>query len=115
MTTLSTHVLDTVQGKPASGLILHLYRINSNDDKEKIVSTQTNDDGRCDSPLLQGDQMIQASYELVFEVREYFKHQQINSSFLHEVVIRFYLADHTQSYHIPLLLSTHSYTTYRGS
>jgi 5-hydroxyisourate hydrolase len=110
---LSTHALNTMLGKPAQNLEIHLYRIG--DDKEWLKTVRTNADGRCDEPLLTGAQMQQGGYELVFEVESYFQENGVESPFLKEVVIRFHIADEGQKYHIPLLLSPYSYSTYRGS
>lgn len=68
---LSTHVLDTMHGSPASGVRVKLYAIKG-ENRERVLETQTNSDGRCDQPLLQGEQMVPGVYELVFHAGDYF-------------------------------------------
>ena len=111
---LSTHVLDTTHGKPASNLEVKLYK-KIEDRFELIKEVKTNSDGRCDEPLLEGQTLEKEGYELVFEVEEYFKKMGTESKLLKDVVIRFYVDDETQNYHIPLLISPYSYSTYQGS
>ncbi|MEN9773231.1 MAG: hydroxyisourate hydrolase [Pseudomonadota bacterium] len=117
MSRLTTHVLDTAHGCPAGGMALALFRIVG-DRREPIVATRTNADGRCDRPLLSGDTMVAGVYELVFQVAEYFAARgtpQADPPFIGEAVIRFGLAHPDQHYHVPLLVSPWSYSTYRGS
>ena len=114
---LTTHVLDTVSGKPAAGIHIDLYRLEG-DDRTKLKSTTTNDDGRVDQPLLADESLGRGTYELVFHVGHYFKIQSAdlpNPAFLDEVPIRFGLSDPEAHYHVPLLVSPFSYATYRGS
>jgi len=110
---ITTHVLDTAAGKPAAGLKIDFYRLD-NSGRELIKSVSTNDDGRCDSPLIAGDDMIAGVYELVFHVGDY-----LNSgngvSFLDQVPVRFGIDDTSAHYHVPLLVSPFGYSTYRGS
>ena len=111
---LSTHVLDTTVGKPASNLEIALYY--KDDGEFKLLKTiKTNNDGRCDQPLLENEYLIKGAYELVFEVADYFTTQNVESRFLQDVVIRFHINDATQNYHVPLLITPFSYSTYRGS
>jgi 5-hydroxyisourate hydrolase len=110
---LTTHVLDTAKGQPASGLRVDVYFAG-----ERLHSAVTNADGRIDAPLLQGDQLKVGMYEIQFHAGEYLLQQ--NSSFkqplfLDVIPIRFGIADATQHYHVPLLLSPFGYSTYRGS
>lgn len=110
---LTTHVLDTASGKPANGLAIDLYRI----DGEKHVflkSVKTNDDGRCDNPLLEGDLFTAGEYELVFHLGDYFSTPDA-ISFLNLVPVRFGISNPQQHYHVPLLASPFGYSTYRGS
>ena len=107
---LTTHVLDTANGRPAADLRLTLCRIDG-EDRRTLISCSTNADGRCDAPLLEGEALEAASYELIFQVGAYFG----RSDFLDEVRVRFRVADPTQHYHVPLLVSPFGYTTYRGS
>jgi len=111
---VSTHVLDTTIGKPASNVEIKVYK--KIDGKfELIKTTKTNSDGRCDEPLLQNDEIEECSYELEFEVFDYFKSKDIKSNFLKDVVIRFHIFDKNENYHVPLLITPYSYSTYRGS
>jgi 5-hydroxyisourate hydrolase len=117
MSRLTTHVLDTAHGCPAAGLSIALYRIRG-DRRERLVSTRTNNDGRCDGPLLAGETMQVGTYELVFQVAEYFRSRGVDlpePPFIGEAVIRFGVARTDQHYHVPLLVSPWSYSTYRGS
>ncbi|MGB7341498.1 MAG: hydroxyisourate hydrolase [Phototrophicaceae bacterium] len=111
---LTTHVLDIYHGQPAAYMGITLWRIN-NDERTKLVSVQTNDDGRCAAPLLQNDAMQIGEYELVFNVRDYFIGKEVASPFLNHVPIRFTIFDVTSHYHVPLLVSPWAYNTYRGS
>lgn len=116
---LTTHVLDTALGKPAVGMRMTLWAINSHADiKTALKTIETNDDGRTDEPLLVGEEFETGIYELVFEVATYFKGYSPHVSdppFLDEVPIRFTVADASGNYHVPLLVSPWSYSTYRGS
>ena len=116
MTKLTTHVLDTANGVPASNMTIRLTRL-SGDSRELLVATQTNSDGRCDESLLAGDSMQAGSYELEFEVGRYFATDASENSFpfLDVVVLRFGVNDRRSHYHVPLLVSPYSYSTYRGS
>ena len=112
---LTTHVLDTAQGRPGRGIAISLYRRDA--EPKLLVRTQTNADGRTDAPLLDDDTWRAGHYELQFAVAEYFADSDLPQSdppFLDEVVIRFSLADDGH-YHVPLLVSPWSYSTYRGS
>ncbi|CAN7575748.1 hydroxyisourate hydrolase [Pararhizobium sp. LjRoot238] len=111
---LTTHVLDTALGKPAEGLRIDLFRVEG-DKAEQIGSTRTNDDGRCDAPLLSGERMKAGTYELRFHAGDYLGRMAGKVAFLDIIPIRFGFADETAHYHVPLLLSPYSYSTYRGS
>ncbi len=111
---LTTHVLDTALGRPAAGLRIDLYRIDGTD-AECIVSTETNDDGRCDQPLLSGSGMKSGVYELRFHAGAYLAQSDDGPAFLDLIPIRFGIAEETAHYHVPLLVSPYSYSTYRGS
>jgi 5-hydroxyisourate hydrolase len=113
---LTTHVLDTAQGCPASGVPVSLYRVSSA--RELICEVTTNADGRLDSPILEDDSFTRGTYELVFSVGEYFRLSQPDlpdPAFVDDVVLRFGIANNEQHYHVPLLVSPWSYSTYRGS
>lgn len=107
---LTTHVLDTANGRPAAGLRLTLHRIDGGR-RAALIEATTNLDGRCDAPLLEGNAFARGVYEIVFQVGAYFGH----ASFLDEVPVRFGIADPVEHYHVPLLVSPFGYTTYRGS
>tara|TARA_Y100000590_G_scaffold97449_1_gene110796 strand:- start:1796 stop:2143 length:348 start_codon:yes stop_codon:yes gene_type:complete len=115
MTKLTTHCLDTFSGKPAKGIKVDVYAIL--DKKEKINSTTLNNNGRTDKPLLEGSNFKEGQYELVFFVGDYFKNitNLPKTPFLSEVIIRFGVSNSKEHYHVPLLVSPWSYSTYRGS
>jgi 5-hydroxyisourate hydrolase len=113
---LTTHVLDTANGRPGAGIAIELYRLGPS--RERLASAVTNSDGRCDRPLLEGDALSTGVYELVFHAGAYFAGRGQGGPaplFLDHVVIRFGIADANEHYHVPLLISPFSYTTYRGS
>jgi len=114
---LTTHVLDTAQGVPAQGMAVSLYR-RKGEQRELIVATHTNNDGRCDSPILPKEVFLTGEYELEFAAGDYFRKAGISLPepvFLDIVPIRFGIADATSHYHVPLLVSPYSFSTYRGS
>lgn len=115
---LTTHVLDTANGCPAVGMKIILASVNSHDEKTLLKTTITNKDGRTDQPLLVGEELKIGIYELVFYVGDYFKQYLINlpnPPFLNYVPIQFGIANSINHYHVPLLVSPWSYSTYRGS
>lgn len=115
MSNLTTHVLDTSQGKPAKGMKIQLFRIEGNKSFQ-IVEVITNKDGRVDQKLLSSSNNI-GTYELRFFAGDYFENQNLKFSkvkFLDEIIIRFGISDDTH-YHVPLLISPFGYSTYRGS
>lgn len=113
MTKLTTHVLDTMTGKPAADLRIDLYRIEGG--KAQFISSyKTNDDGRVDNPLLKGDDFSAGTYRLDFHAGDYLEHNG-GSDFLSIIPIQFMIADTARHYHVPLLLSAYGYSTYRGS
>ena len=121
---LTTHVLDTARGCPASGVAVSLYRITSErhyvvqEGRELLAEAITNDDGRLEKPILAADDFATGVYELVFAAGAYFQQTQTDLPeplFVDEVVIRFGIANGDQHYHVPLLVSPWSYSTYRGS
>ena len=116
---LTTHVLDTARGRPASALAIELWRLDPEGNGRRLLKTvRTNADGRTDEPLLQGDELRAGIYELVFAVGEYFAvHMGTHLAFpfLDHVPVRFGIADPTDHYHVPLLVSPWAYSTYRGS
>ena len=115
MTKLTTHCLDTFSGKPAKGVKVEVYSISGK--KEKLNSTTLNNNGRSDKPLLEGANFKEGEYEIVFFIGDYFKKltNLPKIPFLNEVVIRFGVSKADEHYHVPLLVSPCSYSTYRGS
>lgn len=116
MAGLTTHVLDTAQGRPAAGMALELFRIEG-EERRSLKRVRTNSDGRTDEPLLAEGELEGGLYEIVFDVGEYFAGGSgiPDPPFLDRVPIRFGIADVQAHYHVPLLTSPWSYATYRGS
>ena len=117
---LTTHVLDTANGCPGSGIAIALWELDSNlniDSKTLLKKTITNEDGRTDEPLLAKEELKVGVYELVFSVGNYFaKYSDYpDPLFLDTIPIRFGISDTEAHYHVPLLVSPWSYSTYRGS
>ena len=114
---LTTHVLDTANGRPAAGLRLRLLR-REGDAFVPLYDGVTNDDGRCERPLLDAIALRAGRYRLVFWTAAYFRAAGVplaDPPFLDEVTLDFGIADVDAHYHVPLLLSPWSYSTYRGS
>jgi len=116
---LTTHVLDTANGRPAAGVRLRVYALDAGDGARRLLrDVTTNADGRCDAPLLEGGEFGAGRYEIVFGAGAYFAAlgaAQLQPPFVEDVVLRFGIADPAQHYHVPLLVSPWSYSTYRGS
>ena len=114
---LSTHVLDTMHGGPAAGMEVALYTTDG--DAATLVKRFTlNSDGRSDGPLYDNDSLKVGTYRLVFDVAGYFKSRGVKlpePNFLNKVALDFGVAHTDQHYHVPLLVSPWSYSTYRGS
>lgn len=112
---LTTHILDTAHGCPAAGVDIRLFALGKA--RQLVASAVSNVDGRTGEPLLADEAMETGSYELEFDVGDYFKVSEASlaePAFLDTVVIRFSIkAD--EHYHVPLLVSPWSYSTYRGS
>lgn len=118
---LTTHVLDTSQGRPGSGLRIEIFRLDG-DTRSRLGEVTTNDDGRCDAPILEGEAFTVGEYELLFHAGAYLDRQLDSQGapsdkprFLDRIPLRFGVADASQHYHVPLLLSAFAYSTYRGS
>jgi 2-oxo-4-hydroxy-4-carboxy-5-ureidoimidazoline decarboxylase len=114
---LSTHVLDTYHGRSAQGVALELYEVGRSA-RALLVRTTTNPDGRTDAPLIGGGPLRVGTYELQFYIGDYFKARgvvQAAQPFLDVVPIRFGIAEPEGHYHIPLVTTPWSYSTYRGS
>jgi len=114
---LSTHVLDTYHGRPAPGVRVSLYEIGASA-RGLITSATTNEDGRTSSPLISGEPLRIGTYELQFSVGDYFGGAGAKLSdppFLDIVPIRFSIAEPEGHYHVPLVVTPWSFSTYRGS
>ena len=112
---LTTHVLDTASGIPAAGVDIRLYALGGS--RELKAAAVTNDDGRSEQPLLADEVFVTGDYELEFDVGDYFRRRGAeldDPAFLNTVVIRFAVRE-GEHYHVPLLVSPWSYSTYRGS
>ena len=116
MTKLTTHVLDVYSGKPGRGIKVDLYYVK-NDKREKLNSVILNNDGRTDQALIDGANFKEGQYEIVFFVGDYFKKitEVPKIPFLDDVVVKFGISNTKEHYHVPLLVSPWSYSTYRGS
>jgi len=115
MTKLTTHCLDTFSGKPAKGVKVDVYSVSGK--REKLNSVILNSVGRSDKPLIEGTNFKEGKYELIFFVGDYFKKitDLPSTPFLNEIVIKFGVSDPKEHYHVPLLVTPWSYSTYRGS
>jgi 5-hydroxyisourate hydrolase len=114
---LSTHVLDTMHGSPAAGMEVALYTTQG-DDATLVKRFTLNADGRSDGPLYDNSTIKVGTYRLVFDVAGYFKARGVQlpePNFLNKVALDFGVAHTDQHYHVPLLCSPWSYSTYRGS
>ncbi len=112
---LTTHILDTAHGIPAAAVEIRLYRLG--EQRELVTAAVTNSDGRTEAPLLDDEAMQTGAYELEFDVGRYFERHGTTAddpAFLDTVLIRFSVRA-GQDYHVPLLVSPWSYSTYRGS
>jgi 5-hydroxyisourate hydrolase len=113
---LTTHVLDTMSGRPGAGLGVELFRIEG-ETRRLLNRLTTNEDGRTPE-LLAGADFSRGSYELVFHVGAYFRERGValtEPAFLDQVPVRFGIAEPARHYHVPLLVSPYGYSTYRGS
>jgi 5-hydroxyisourate hydrolase len=115
---VTTHVLDVTSGRPAAGVRLELYELGGGLERKLIAEVLTNADGRTDKPLISSDQARAGQFELIFHAGDYFRQRRAELAdppFLDIVPIRFGVADPHAHYHVPLLVSPWSYSTYRGS
>lgn len=115
---LTSHVLDLVRGKPAAHVHIELRRLDPASGTYTVLASMwTNADGRTDAPLLAGEEFLVGTYELIFDVGEYFAGQEIETEqpFLGQVPVRFGVSDPAAHYHVPLLVTPWAYSTYRGS
>ena len=105
---LTTHVLDTRNGRPAAGMKIELWSVEP---RKLLQSVLTNSEGRTDQPLLSPNENKAGDSELVFHAGDYFGERQ----FLDRIPVRFTISDAAAKYHVPLLVSPWAYSTYRGS
>ncbi len=117
MARLSTHVLDTAKGGPAVGMRIDLHRLDATGLPRHLKTVTTNADGRTDEPLLAADALTADTYRLTFHVGDYFAAAGSPDAcrFLRLVPVEFGIDDPAATYHVPLLVSPWSYSTYRGS
>ena len=109
---ITTHILDTSRGKPASGVLVTLERCVADGSWTPVGHGETDEDGRAHS--LTGDSVENGTYRLTFDVGTYFRERHVET-FYPEAIIVFNVSDGAQHYHVPLLLSPWGYSTYRGS
>lgn len=114
---LSTHVLDTYHGRPAAGLRIDFFRIEG--EKRTLLKTlKTNNDGRTDEMPLKSEEMQVGEYELLFHIGDHFRANGVKlpePAFLDRVPVRFSIFDAKAAYHVPLVCTPWTYSTYRGS
>jgi 5-hydroxyisourate hydrolase len=115
---VTTHVLDVTSGWPAQGVRVQLYELADGSERTLVADVVTNADGRTDKPLLSADQARAGRFELIFHAGDYFRRQRTEMAdppFLDVIPIRFGVANPQAHYHVPLIVSPWSYSTYRGS
>ena len=115
---VTTHVLDISIGRPAEGVRVELYELASGSERKLVADLATNADGRTDKPLISADQARSGQFELIFHAGDYFHRRRAELAdppFLDVIPIRFGVADPKAHYHVPLIVSPWSYSTYRGS
>ncbi len=115
---LSTHVLDTMHGVPAAGMQVALYTVDGGSAALVRQFTLNRDGRNPDGPLYDDQSLKTGHYRLVFDVAGYFRARQValpEPNFLNQVSLDFGVAHSDQHYHVPLLVSPWSYSTYRGS
>ena len=118
MAGVTTHVLDVTSGRPAEGVRVEFYELVHGSERKLVADVTTNADGRTDKPLMSADQARAGRFELIFHAGDYFRRRRAELAdppFLDVIPIRFGVADPQAHYHVPLLVSPWSYSTYRGS
>lgn len=118
MAGVTTHVLDVTSGWPAEGVRVELYELTDGSERTLVTEVTTNPDGRTDKPLLSAEAARAGRFEIVFHAGDYFRHRRAELAdppFLDVIPIRFGIADPQAHYHVPLIVSPWSYSTYRGS
>lgn len=114
---LTTHVLDTMHGRPARHVRIELFRVDG-PDRALIKEIRSNEDGRCDEPMLQGSEFTPGVYELVFHAGDYFAEHGVTMPeprFVDQISVRFGVAHPDENYHVPLVVTPWTWSTYRGS
>jgi len=114
MTGVSTHVLDTAKGKPARDVSVRLDRQESSGEWKIVGSARTGPDGRCGQLLAEGQSLSPGTYRMAFDTESYFSAQGLRGLYP-IVLVTFSVREGESHFHIPLLLSPHGYTTYKGS
>jgi 5-hydroxyisourate hydrolase len=119
MSGVTTHILDLTHGRPAAGVTIELYFLETPLGHRQLLKTAvTNSDGRLDQPLLLGKEMKTGTYELIFHIGDYFRSKNLElpePAFLDQVPVRFGVSNAESHYHVPLLISPYGYQIYRGS
>ena len=118
MAGLTTHVLDTVHGRPAAGVRIELFELDMSGERARVAETRTNADGRTDAPLIPAAEARAGRFELAFHIGDYFRSRGVATAeppFLDVAPIRFNISDPAAHYHVPLVATPWSYSTYRGS
>jgi 5-hydroxyisourate hydrolase len=110
---ITTHVLDTATGRPASGVTV-ILELRQASDWATIGRGKTDADGRV-TTLMGGRDVVRGIYRLIFDTGAYHRDQAAGTPFFPEVTITFNVGDASAHYHVPLLLSPYGYSTYRGS
>ncbi len=115
---LTTAVIDIFRGTPAKGMLVDLFRLPRGvGERHHLKTIETNDQGAIDTPLLEGDALAPATYELLYHIGRYFKAQRVtldDGPFLDVVPVRFSITDPNRAYHLALLSTPSSYTVYRA-
>jgi 5-hydroxyisourate hydrolase len=114
MSTISTHILDTSRGRPATAVSVALEVLNAGEGWSRLAESETDADGRVSEFGVSETQLLPGTYRLVFAVSKYFESLQ-QQTFYPEVVVTFLIEATTEHYHVPLLISPFGYSTYRGS
>jgi 5-hydroxyisourate hydrolase len=114
MKRISTHILDTSSGRPAVAVMVRLERCESSGAWSRLSSVATDSDGRCTQLLPETEALSEGTYRLTFDTADYFSAQGVQSLYPY-VEIAFRVGKGESHFHIPLLVSPHGYTTYRGS
>jgi 5-hydroxyisourate hydrolase len=116
--TLTTAVIDALRGAPAKGMLVDLFRLAGNvGERHHLRTIETNDKGTIDAPLVAGDALVPATYELLYHIGRYFKAQRValdDGPFLDVVPVRFAVSDAARAYHVALVVTPLSYTMYRA-